>query len=1517
MNTCHANRRTPAPQGGTRRLQDAAAHIKSFTFSLLLMGWAACGVGYAQTTELAFDDIQMNGSGGMVLTADNGYQIVVTGGSSLNASTGQVKLTAPANFTLQAQGFKIKRIEFNNIDDMDDAGPRDSFIATVPGKWSDETNLQVATNSDGLEIFTLDPGVPVSWSADRRDRLRDGVPGVGDILINTSGGENPRKEAASFQPVPTVDRFSIYMDDIDGSRGATMSFFLKPIPEEGVNPLTVTVVDDMPPSLSGPDGFGGTVVNTAMFNTVEDGHDPSVAAMTIESNEPLSSFTLSGPDADRFTLDADGNLHFKDSPSQATPTDTDGDNRYQVQIDAVDQAGNATQINATVAVDPPGGATATDTVAPTVTSEGTGANGATGTYTHTEYSLAPIDRFQADEPVQWTLTGPDAASFEIDPSGVLRFGSEPRHANPSDDDSDNTYELTVTGTDASGNATSKTIEVAVQPKTPTLTGPNGPNQLTVGTAFKQTLVEENYVVVAGSREDGNSSTFNPDTQFDPTAGRNYAGQITSDKPIDGWVSVQDPATSPDGHLFEVTSSGLVFFDHDGAASNDPPDYESPQDANGDNIYEALFEATDANGDPLLDPDGQPITARFTLTVQDLVEGVLPGSEAAQAGYSDRDQDGIPDAFDPSPDEYDPQGFFYCEDDGRIVPGGGIVVTNSSGGSNSEVGTANGIRIVKDGSDGEYQWFAQQEDTFTVQYTPPPGTTLNTAENEGLLDVTNLLPDNPAFVGSQEDGTSGQLIDFSLAANAYYDTFIIEAGDPHVLGNNLALTDCEITHSVAVVQHGQEGLSEQDGQVVFEIAVEDPPAADQRIQYALGGTAEPGVDITADATGTAILPAGETVVRIHIPVVDDGLIEGDETVTLSLQSYTEGGIDTPLTPPISVTATLQDNNSNEIRVNPHDLQAMEGQDDHGLLGLWLDGAPTHEVVVTLAGDDQCDVQPTTLVFTPETFAAEQLATVVAISDGIPEGPHSCQPTATVASEDPRFDGLTVNLPAVEVSDGLVDQIRDPLGDLLHARLRAATEHQNTRFSSLARDARQAVTAAADDPSRVCPSVLARQATVQPVVFQPNSDALAERSKATVDRWAETLLRCASVHAEVAGVTGHTNASQAEKELAARRSHAVRRMLIARGVAPERLQTGVHAGTSAVDRDGAPHVTLLEVTGMEDPPAEGAHGSCLGAPEFQWSGYLEGGSEPVTAEADVSDVRYDCRTGVERFTTGRFSASHVHEVGLQSTLDVVARREVWRSVNELHGVAADVEVSQSRVEPQAKGAMDSAALHAGVYGVQRFEHGLFVDYFAFAGLGRTTFDVQFLPSGGAIAASGGHGSASLHGGVAVSGMNRAGAWTVTPRAGLSVSRAVATDAQVVATHEHLSETGSVAVANVTLIRGFAEPILVYAPSPRTTVADEEGSRLRLELAPHFLCDGDGRGDGIDCGYGAEVTYERRSVENGDRMGVAVSHERHDTYVRTSFELQHRVSVHGEQGTLETRLGASAKGALRLLTTFGWAY
>jgi large repetitive protein len=149
------------------------------------------------------------------------------------------------------------------------------------------------------------------------------------------------------------------------------------------------------------------------------------------------------------------------------------------------------------------------------------------------------------------------------------------------------------------------------------------------------------------------------------------------------------------------------------------------------------------------------------------------------GTGDRDGDGIPNDQD-----YDPTGAFYCEDDGRLLPGGSISVVRVGGG-----GGPGAINIVRDGSTGEYQFFVTETGTYQLQITYPPGTVPSpTRLSFGALDLVPAVP-NVFSVGSSQNAATGRLVNFSAAANPWYDSFIIAAGDPFVINNNIPVATC--------------------------------------------------------------------------------------------------------------------------------------------------------------------------------------------------------------------------------------------------------------------------------------------------------------------------------------------------------------------------------------------------------------------------------------------------------------------------------------------------------------------------------------------------------------------------------------------------------------------------------------------------------------------------------------------------------------------------------------------------------
>ncbi len=188
----------------------------------------------------------------------------------------------------------------------------------------------------------------------------------------------------------------------------------------------------------------------------------------------------------------------------------------------------------------------------------------------------------------------------------------------------------------------------------------------------------------------------------------------------------------------------------------------------------------------------------------------------ESGTGDRDGDGVNDAAD-----YDPTGYFYCQEDGRILSGGLISVTGPAG-TQSGIGTSNNITIVQDGSGGFYQFHVSAPGTYTLNLTYP-ATGVPSVDRIPLapLDVSTRT-DNPAVLGAGEVGATGVLSDFTAGANPFHVAFDIEAGDPSVFNNNIPLQFCgtpEVTASKSV--QGTPVLLGNGGtEVVFRLGAEN-------------------------------------------------------------------------------------------------------------------------------------------------------------------------------------------------------------------------------------------------------------------------------------------------------------------------------------------------------------------------------------------------------------------------------------------------------------------------------------------------------------------------------------------------------------------------------------------------------------------------------------------------------------------------------------------------------------------------
>lgn len=82
---------------------------------------------------------------------------------------------------------------------------------------------------------------------------------------------------------------------------------------------------------------------------------------------------------------------------------------------------------------------------------------------------------------------------------------------------------------------------------------------------------------------------------------------------------------------------------------------------------------------------------------------------------------------------------------------------------------------------------------------------------------------------------------------------------------------------------------------------------------------------------------------------------------------------------------------------------------------LKAAPSANVTVSVTGDSEASVSPSSLTFTSSNWNSAQTITVTAVNDSKKEGPHSATISHSVSSSDGKYNGLSISSVAVSVTD----------------------------------------------------------------------------------------------------------------------------------------------------------------------------------------------------------------------------------------------------------------------------------------------------------------------------------------------------------------------------------------------------------------------------------------------------------------------------------------------------------------------
>lgn len=330
--------------------------------------------------------------------------------------------------------------------------------------------------------------------------------------------------------------------------------------------ITVTVTNQL--NENAPAFTGGT-----SFTVPENQTSVGTASATDADGDTLAFSITGGADAAKFSIGAaTGIISFITAPDYENPTDAGGDNNYSVTVTVSDGTYTAsTTFTVTVS-------NLNDNL-PVFSSSGTFSvdEGATAVGT-----LAATD---ADgDTLSYSLSGgADSGKFILNSfTGVLVFASAQDYENPLDANADNVYELIVTVND-------------------------GPHSVPMNVTVSVNNINDNAPVFTSS-----AAVNSPENQTSVMT-------VTADD-ADGNTLIFTITGGADSAKFSLNSANgaLAFVS--------APDYETPADADGNNVYLVTVKAYDGV---------HQVTQNIAVTVTDVFEPVFEITSPAAASVPEK------------------------------------------------------------------------------------------------------------------------------------------------------------------------------------------------------------------------------------------------------------------------------------------------------------------------------------------------------------------------------------------------------------------------------------------------------------------------------------------------------------------------------------------------------------------------------------------------------------------------------------------------------------------------------------------------------------------------------------------------------------------------------------------------------------------------------------------------------------------------------------------------------------------
>jgi hypothetical protein len=399
------------------------------------------------SSSATFNTIENNTAVGTVHATDGDLPAdtltySITGGAdsalfSINPTTGVLTFLAAPNFEAPTDAGANNVYNFTvKVDDGTGQSATQNIAVTVlnsPPVFSSPTAFNVNENTTAIGVVAA----------------ADSDSGAGAVTYSLTGGAdlarfsiNPTTGALTFINSPNfelpadVGANNIYDLQVTASSGGSTA----------VQTLTVTVL---------PVNDNAPVFTSSATATIPENSTAVKTVTATDADLPAQTITYSisgGADSALFSINpTTGVLTFVSAPNFEIPTDAGADNVYNVQITANDGNGSTSTQNMAVTVvngPPVFSSPATFNVAENTTAVGTVAAADTDTPAGTiTYSITG---------------GADSAKFAINPTtGVLTFVTAPNFEAPTDSGTNNVYDVQVTASSTQGGSAVQSVAVTV------------------------------------------------------------------------------------------------------------------------------------------------------------------------------------------------------------------------------------------------------------------------------------------------------------------------------------------------------------------------------------------------------------------------------------------------------------------------------------------------------------------------------------------------------------------------------------------------------------------------------------------------------------------------------------------------------------------------------------------------------------------------------------------------------------------------------------------------------------------------------------------------------------------------------------------------------------------------------------------------------------------------------------------------------------------------------------------------